>query len=77
MFMKGSKQTSVQTQTQESKLATKIDISNKSLEMINRNLVDLKSIMTTFVLPDSAYYGTKRNIEDQFSLSARRGILAY
>lgn len=74
LFMKGAKQQSSQSQTTESKIASKIDISNKSLEIVNRNLVDLKTAITTFVLPNSAYFSEKRNVEDLWSLSARRGV---
>jgi hypothetical protein len=70
---KGGTQTSVQTQTTEKQVASKIDVSNKKLELINRNLIALKNSLETYILPSSAYFSTARNLEDEFSLSARRG----
>jgi len=66
-------QTSIETSTQEMRVASKIDVSNKKLELINRNLVALRNTMETYILPSSAYFSTARNLEDEFALSARRG----
>jgi TP901 family phage tail tape measure protein len=75
MFMSSkSKSVSQQSQTTENRVSSKIDVTNKNLEVINRNLVDLKTAVTTYILPTSVYFSEKRNVEDQWSLSMRRGL---
>lgn len=72
---KGNKklaQTSVETRTTENRVASKIDVTNKNLEIINRNLVALRSDIQTYILPASVYFAEKRNLDDEFSLSSRR-----
>jgi len=54
-------------------VTSRIDITNKQLQIVNRNLLALKNVIETYMLPESAYFAEKRNIEDQFSLNARRG----
>ena len=71
---KKATQTTVDERTSETNVASRIDVSNQKLELINRNLIALRSTMETYVLPDSAYFGEKTNIEDQFALHSRRGI---
>jgi hypothetical protein len=69
-------QFSSQTATNESRISSKIDITNKNLEVINRNLIALKNSVETYILPSSAYFSTKSNtLEDQWSLMATRGLL--
>lgn len=70
---KKSRDIQIQTQTETQQVASKIDITNKQLEIVNRNLVGLKQVIT-YALPSSAYLSEKTNIEDEFSLSSRRGI---
>ena len=53
--------------------ASKVEQSNQQLQIVNRNLVALRQVME-FVLPDSAYFSEKENIEDNFSINARRGL---
>jgi TP901 family phage tail tape measure protein len=75
MFMKGAKSTQTSTQTSETKVGSKIDISNKRLELINRNLIALKNTMEVFALSSSAYFSEKNgNIDSQFALSSRRSM---
>lgn len=74
LFAKRQKQESSQTSTTENRVASKIDISNKNLEIINRNLLGLKSAIETYMLPSSAYFAEKRGLEDNFSLHMRRGL---
>jgi len=75
MLMKGKKseQTSVSTQTTENKVASKIDVTNKNLEVINRNLVAMRQDLT-YILPSSAYFAEKRSIDDIFAINAKRGL---
>lgn len=75
-FFGGSKKTTqVQEQQRTNQIASKIDVTNKQLSIVNRNLVALKEAFETFILPDSAFFGAKRSLEDQFSLNARRGLV--
>lgn len=53
-------------------VASKLDESNKQLSMINRNLVAMKSSIDTYIMPNSAYFATKGNLSDQFSIDSRR-----
>ena len=71
---KKSSQTSVETRVAENRVASKIDVSNKQLEIVNRNLVALRADVKTYILPASAYFSTKRNLEDEFALSSMRGF---
>jgi len=70
---KKGKQESTQTTTTESSVASKVDFSNKQLQMVNRNLIALRQDITTYILPNSAYFATARNLSDEFSISSRRG----
>lgn len=76
MMMKGKKttQTSITEKTTENRIASKIDVSNKNLEIINRNLVALRGDIQTYILPTSAYFAEKRSPDDIFALSSRRGL---
>ena len=56
-------------------ITSRINVTNKKLDIVNRNLVELKNTMETYLLPGSAYFAEKRNIEDQYSLHARRGLV--
>jgi len=74
-FVRGAmSKTTEEITNQTDTIASKIDISNRQLEIANRNLVALRNSMETFILPDSAYFTEKSSIEDNFSLSSRRGI---
>jgi hypothetical protein len=53
-------------------VASRIDVTNAKLELINRNLIALRQDLT-YILPQSAYFAEKRNLEDNFSLDSRRG----
>lgn len=73
-FFTKSKKTETRTEEQLISIAPKIDVSNKKLELINRNLVALKNVMEIYVLPQSSYFSESRNISDTFSIYARRGL---
>lgn len=66
--------TTVETDEQTLRVASKIDVTNKKLDIINRNFVALKTNIETYILPDTAYFSTNRNLEDNFSINARRGF---
>lgn len=68
-----TKSSSSQSETQEKSLSSKVDISNRQLQLVNRNLVAIKSSLDkTFVLQGSAYYSESQNLSDQFSIASRR-----
>lgn len=75
MFMGGGKKVTEQTSEQTLKIASKIDVTNKQLQIVNRNLVAIKSAIETYVLPSSAYFSESKNISDQFSVFSRRGLV--
>jgi hypothetical protein len=77
MFMKGkaAEQKSSETKDTESRVSSKIDITNKQLEIVNRNLVALKNTITTYILPSSVYFAEKMGLDEQFAVNARRGLL--
>jgi hypothetical protein len=71
---KKSQQTSVTTSTQENAISSKIEVSNKQLELVNRNLIALRTDIRTYILPGSAYFSAKSgNIEDEYSIMSRAG----
>lgn len=72
---KKSTQSSVETRTSENKISSKIDVSNRNLEIINRNLIGMRQDIKTYILPSSAYFSTKDSLEAEFSLSSKRGII--
>ena len=56
-------------------VASKIDVTNSELSIVNRNLVALRNTIETYILPSSAYFSEKSGIiEDEFSVDGRRGI---
>jgi TP901 family phage tail tape measure protein len=70
----GKKQTSTQVSTQENAISSKIQISNKQLELVNRNLVAMRTDIRTYILPQSAAFSMKSgNIEDEYSVLSRSG----
>jgi len=73
MGSKKATQTSIDTRTTENKLSSKIDITNKQLEYVNRNLIAMRSDIRTYILPQSAYWSEKNSLEAEFSLASRRG----
>jgi hypothetical protein len=73
MFMKSAKQSQTTVQTSETKVGSKIDVSNKKLELINRNLLALRNTMETFALSSSAYLSEKTGtIDGNFALAGKR-----
>lgn len=73
-IMSGQSKTTEAWEQSTIKITSKIAISNKHLEMVNRNLVALKNTLEAYILPDSAYFSEKRNLSDEFSLASRRGV---
>jgi TP901 family phage tail tape measure protein len=71
---KKAKANQQQQQTTENQISSRINVTNKNLEIINRNLIALRSDIRTYMLPASAYFAEKRGIEDEFSIMSRRGF---
>ena len=67
------KQQQEETKTELQNIATKIEVTNKSLAVVNRNLVTLKN-EKAYILPESAYFSSKSNLEDEFSVHSLRGV---
>lgn len=63
------------TKVEEFRLSSKIDVTNKELQVVNRNLVALRSSMETLLRPNSEFFAEKGGsiLESQFSISSRRG----
>ena len=62
--------------TRQFQVASRIDVTNKKLDIVNRNLTALKSSLeAVFILPESAFFSENRgSLEDFFSINSRRGI---
>jgi len=69
---KDSSWSKTETKTSERRISSRIDITNKNLEVINRNLVALRQELT-YIMPRSYYFSERDTVEDDFSLSRRRG----
>jgi phage tail tape-measure protein len=54
--------------------ADNVAVTNNKLDIVNRNLVAIKSAIETYILPESAYLSEKSNLESQFSINAARGF---
>lgn len=74
LFRKSKRNIEVQEETRDIQIASKIDVTNNKLDIVNRNLISIKQSFDTYVLPSSAFFGEKRNLEDQFSIASRRGL---
>lgn len=70
------KSRATQTTVEEFRIASKIDVTNKELQIVNRNLVALQNAFETFVLPTSSFFSEKPGpaIESAFSINSRRGL---
>lgn len=73
-WFKKTKETTSTSTVQEEQVASKIDTTNKNLEIINRNLIALKSSMETFVLPQSAYFSENFNMSAEWAIYSKRGF---
>ena len=70
---KKTKQTAMEEATKDTRIGSKIDVTNNQLQNVNRNLIALKTTMETYILPESSYFSEKRNLEDEFAISSKRG----
>lgn len=74
LFRKPKRTVDIKEENRSFQIASKIEVTNNKLDVVNRNLVAIKGALETFILPDSAFFSTKRNLEDQFALNTRRGL---
>jgi len=64
-------ETTVEERTQTKQVTSRIDVTNKQLELVNRNLLALKDEMTYIM--QTSYYFRERNVEDRFAIDSQRG----
>jgi hypothetical protein len=55
-------------------IASKIDVSNKLMSITNRELAAMRQEFKTYLMPESAYFAQKANIEDQYAVNLRQGL---
>jgi hypothetical protein len=68
----GSKtKTQVQTQKETFQVSSKIDITNKRLEMINRDVRAIKQTFETYILQESAYF-SESTVSERFGIDSKR-----
>ena len=60
---------------QTTQIASRIDITNNSLEWVNRNLVELKQELT-YIMKES-YYFSERSETERFAIDAQRGTQGF
>lgn len=73
MFMKGAKSTQTSTQTSETKVGSKISLTNQKLDLVNRNLLALRNSFETYALSTSSYFSEKNgSIDSNFALAGKR-----
>lgn len=68
-----SKKKSTQVTTKEDTftVGSKIDITNKRLEMVNRDLTAIRNTIETYILPESAYF-SEASVADTFAVDKKR-----
>jgi hypothetical protein len=71
----GKEKTSVETKTSETKISSRIDVTNKNLDLINRNLIALRTDIRQYILPNSAYFSSKTSLDEEFSISSRMAAI--
>lgn len=59
------------TKTETKQITSKIETTNKQLELVNRNLIAMRSDLT-YIMQQS-YYFRERNTEDRFAIDSQRG----
>ena len=74
MIRGGQSKTTEEVSRQTFQIASRIDITNKSLGIVNRNLIDQTSVFETYILRESEYFSEKRNLDDEFALHGMRGL---
>ena len=74
MFIRGQKdpgQPENTSNTEQFSVTSRLDISNRELQYINRNLVALRTEMS-YILSESAYFSENRNLGDEFAIHSMR-----
>jgi len=56
------------------RVTSKIDVTNKELQMVNRNLVGIRRGFEGYIMPESAYFRERNSTESRFQLSELRGL---
>lgn len=71
MFSGKDKQESTSSRTSSSTISSKINVTNKQLELVNRNLIALRTDIRSYILPQSSYFSAKRSLDEEFNISSR------
>jgi TP901 family phage tail tape measure protein len=71
MFSSGGEKTSTESRTSTNTISSKINVTNKQLELVNRNLIALRTDIRTYILPSSSYFSAKSSLDEEFSISSR------
>lgn len=71
----GKSKTTEEWETTTNQITSRIDVTNKQLQIVNRNLIGLRTEIKTFMMPTSSYFSEKDSLESNFAVSARRGII--
>ena len=56
------------------RVTSKIDITNKELQMVNRNLIGIRRGFEGYIMPESAYFRERTQVESRFQLNEMRGL---
>jgi len=72
-FKGGQVKTTEEIANQTREVSSRIDVTNKKLSMVNRNLIALSDSIT-FIMKESAYFSEATNLTDEFSINSSRGI---
>ena len=71
MFGGGEEKTSTESRTSTNTISSKINVTNKQLELVNRNLIAMRTEIRQYILPQSAYFSSKSSLDEEFSISSR------
>jgi TP901 family phage tail tape measure protein len=71
LFGEQQEQESTTSRTSSNTISSKINVTNKQLELVNRNLIALRTDIRTYILPQSSYFSAKSSLDEEFSLSSR------
>ncbi len=62
-----------ETQSQTLEITSKLNISNKELSSISRNMIGLRKDMEGYFMPNSAYFSEGLGVSERFSLASQTG----
>lgn len=75
-FIRGAQsKTTTETQQQTVEITSAIKVSNKELQLVNRNLEGIRRGFEGYWMRTSAYFSERPGVEERFNLDRQRGIL--